>query len=455
MDTDRKTFRTPNGTTVATAVVPDDFEIQALLDQTWQSETVPFTARIKASGRDGIILIADSKQIYHDVRNMVVKGLLAFVPLQVKNSYQPFIEPDAYLKHEAEEMFGYPLEIVARTGLPSPMGTDPNSAVSLLQNEVERFSVLMELPCEIRNHLCESVLYRMEGNLANGKDAVVLAGMDYLGAEISYGGLYGGLNIDSKYLNATKEKLGSLINKTTGTDLSQIGNTFSDVIKGKEKLTMDDLMHRGLIGKAMRKKKENPVPEPAPQVREEPVKEEPAGFGHRKADQVTFGSYRRYYCVCLKENEAEATPLFLNFVRSIETDPSLLQAEGNAVNQKITQSRQIAAQNQNLAMQKQMQLQQMQRKTSQMIADNARHASDGLMDSWNKKMASDSRISQARSEAIRGVDVYQNSYGQNVDVSVSADHVYENQYGDVYGVSGNAPDQETLNSLNWTELKKK
>ena len=455
MDTNRKTFQTPNGTAVAAAVVPDDFEIQAMLDQSWQSETVPFTARIKASGRDGIILISDSKQIYHDVRNMVVKGLLAFVPMMVKNSYQSFVDPETYLKQQAEEMFGYPLEITAKAELPSLMGMNPDSALSLLQNEVERFSVLMELPCQIKDRLCESVLYRMEGKLANGKDAVVLAGMDYLGAEISYGGLYGGLNFDNKYLNATKEKLGSLINKTAGADLSQIGSSFSDMLKGKEKLTMDDLMHGGLIGKAMRKKKEDPAPEPVPQVKEEPVKEESAGFGHRKADQVTFGSYRRYYCVCLKENEAEATPLFLNFVRSIETDPSLLQAEGNAVNQKITQSRQIAAQSQNLAMQKQMQLQQMQRKTSQMIADNARHASDGLMDSWNKKMASDSRISQARSEAIRGVDVYQNSYGQNVDVSVSADHVYQNQYGDVYGVSGNAPDQETLNSLNWTELKKK
>ena len=70
-------------------------------------------------------------------------------------------------------------------------------------------------------------------------------------------------------------------------------------------------------------------------------------------------------------------------------------------------------------------------------------------------MASDSRISQARSEAIRGVNVYQNSYGQNVDVSVSADHVYENRYGDVYGVSGNSLDQNTLNELNWTEIYKK
>ena len=80
--------------------------------------------------------------------------------------------------------------------------------------------------------------------------------------------------------------------------------------------------------------------------------------------------------------------------------------------------------------------------------------SDMIMDSWNKKMASDSRISQARSEAIRGVNVYQNSYGQNVDVSVTADHVYENRYGDVYGVSGNAPDQELLNRMDWRELKK-
>ena len=131
MDTDRKTFRTSDGTAVASAVVPDDFEIQALLDRTWQSETVPFAARIKASGRDGILLIADSKQIYHDIRNMVVKGLLAFVPLQVKNSYRSFIEPETYLKQEAEEMFGYPLETVAKTDLPSPMGTNPGSAVCL------------------------------------------------------------------------------------------------------------------------------------------------------------------------------------------------------------------------------------------------------------------------------------------------------------------------------------
>ena len=69
-------------------------------------------------------------------------------------------------------------------------------------------------------------------------------------------------------------------------------------------------------------------------------------------------------------------------------------------------------------------------------------------------MASDSRISQARSEAILGVNTSQNSYGQNVSVDVTADHVYQNNYGDVYAVSGIAPDQETLNKLNWRELSK-
>ena len=105
-------------------------------------------------------------------------------------------------------------------------------------------------------------------------------------------------------------------------------------------------------------------------------------------------------------------------------------------------------------MQKQAHLRQLHMQSSQMIAQNARSASAGLMDSFQKRSDAESRISQARSEAIRGVDTYTNSYGQTFDVSTAADHVYQNQYGDVYGVSGNAFDQELLNKLNWKELDK-
>ncbi len=76
------------------------------------------------------------------------------------------------------------------------------------------------------------------------------------------------------------------------------------------------------------------------------------------------------------------------------------------------------------------------------------------MDSFRRRSDAESRISQSMSEAIRGVDTYTNSYGQTYDVSTAADHVYQNQYGDVFGISGQGFDQNDLNLLNLTELKK-
>ena len=107
------------------------------------------------------------------------------------------------------------------------------------------------------------------------------------------------------------------------------------------------------------------------------------------------------------------------------------------------------------AIQGQIQAQQRAIEASRMIAQNSAQMSAGIMDSWNRKMASDSRISQARSEAIRGVNTYQTTSGRSVEVGVTADHVYQNNYGDVYGVSGSAPDQELLNRLNWTEIRRR
>ena len=96
----------------------------------------------------------------------------------------------------------------------------------------------------------------------------------------------------------------------------------------------------------------------------------------------------------------------------------------------------------------------MQAETSRMISENSRQASAGLMDSFNKRMESQDRISKEYSEAVRGVDTYTNSYGQTYDVDLAADHVYENRHGDVYGVSGTALDNETLNKLGWKDIDK-
>ena len=114
-----------------------------------------------------------------------------------------------------------------------------------------------------------------------------------------------------------------------------------------------------------------------------------------------------------------------------------------------------AANNQAMAQQMHMQTIRMQQQTSQMIANNSRQVSAGIMDSWNKKQAAQSRMSDNYSEAIRGVNTYMTPMGGTVEMSVGADHVYQNKYGDTIGVSGNAIDPEITSKLNWTELDKK
>ena len=252
-------------------------------------------------------------------------------------------------------------------------------------------------PSTVLRSVTDSIMYRYIGNL-DGRDVVVLAGMDYEGAELDY----------------TPSGLDTLVDG--------VGGLFDKLKKNKnEKDDNDDLP-----------------------------------FGHgRHVDHVMFGAANTFYAMFFAELEEEVSKVFLHFVATVIPDPSLMQRESALINQKFAQISQQVAMNQAIAQQKMYQLQQNQARLRQTLADNANSISDGIMDSWNKKMASDSRISQARSEATMGVNTYTNTYGQNVDVSVSADHVYQNQFGNVYGVSGNELDQETLNKLNWTSLDKK
>ena len=465
-DPNTMTFSTADGVPLATAVLPTGYTTQGFLYNSWQSELVPFTTRIRADAPDGSVLISDSKELFHDVRNVFIKGIIGLVPNHVSSGYTSFIEPDAYLRDWAEKLFGLPLTEVSRSALPSRLGSSPDAARTQLAGDVSRFDQFMEMSSTAKNALCSSVMVKYTGTLSNGRESVVLAGMDYEGEELVYGGnLLKGLNLDNQYIQAAKEKIDQFLGKAAGTGLSDIGSTFSDVVSGREKLTFSDMMSGGIIGKAMRKKKESQPQQAAPAQATAQAQPKPAAgsgeipFGHCKdngvrVDQITFGAHRKYFCFCYKENEAEATRAFLDFVRTIEPDPSLAQREVSAINQKMAEIRQAVAQNQAIVMQKQAHLHQLQMQTSQMIANNARQASAGLRDSWERKQASDDRISQGFSEAIRGVDTYTNSYGQTYDVSTAADHVYQNQYGDVFGVSGTGFDQSDLNQLNLTELDK-
>lgn len=432
-----KQFVTKNGTNLAKALIPEDYITEGYLTDKQQSEMIPFNATVRAYNPEkDIFLISSSKDIRADMSNPLLKTIVALVGVHTEAGYEKYIDPQLFIKPWAQQYCGAEIHLTAQTTLPSMLSDNPDLSQSLLNQHISLYDMFLEINSSCSSSEVSSILYRYEAK-QDDIDLVVLAGMDYQCAELNYSpAALSGLE---NFVQNTREKLG-----LPSLNVSKFKNSVSDSLKG---MTKDDLMKGGLIGKMLRNgKNEKP---------QETVKKEEIDIisEKKKADLILFGAQRKYFCLTTKEKEAEATFAFLNFVQSIQENTTLLQKETTAINNKMNMVYQQAAMNQNIAMQKQAQLRAMQAQTSQMIARNAQAASDGLKDSWNKKMASDSRISQSYSEAVRGVNSYTNSYGQNVDVSVTADHIYENRYGDVYGVSGNELDYETINNLNWTKIK--
>lgn len=89
------------------------------------------------------------------------------------------------------------------------------------------------------------------------------------------------------------------------------------------------------------------------------------------------------------------------------------------------------------------------------ISRDLNSISDGIMDSWNMKNASEDRISRNFSEAMRGVNTYNDVNGKSFEFSNQADHVYTDQYGDHIGVSGKPLDENTKTRFNLKEVFKK
>lgn len=412
---------------------------------------LPFVVTMNANSPDkGIFLRSSSKDVHTDLRNPLLKTVAVLVAQHTEKGYDRYTDPQSYITNWASKATGTPLTVTAITDLPSVLSTQKQLALELLEQDKNLFDTFLEMKSTVAESTCFSSLYRLSGN-QGGNDIVVLAGMDYQCARLNYSSpFFSNLSESTrKLVDKAREKLGSSWN---GEYLDKAKESVTSFVEAGKNLTASDLMSGGIIGKMLRNRKNGEEKKSAVQVKTADTSNVIKKDDGNSADLILYGAYRRYLCIALAEREAEATAVFLNFIRSIQPDESLDQKEITMINQKLSMIRQQAAINQNIALQKTIQLRRMQADTSAMIARNARAASDGLMDSWKRKMDSDSRISQNYSEAIRGVNTYQNSYGQNVDVSVSADHVYENRYGDVYGVSGSEIDQDILNSLNWKKI---
>ena len=173
-------------------------------------------------------------------------------------------------------------------------------------------------------------------------------------------------------------------------------------------------------------------------------------MNNTKGRHCYWGSEILFSCTTDKAHEAQATAAFMQMVSSFAFDPCMYKLKYEKADQWNREQMSIYNATQQQVAINQANLRANQARLQQTLAENSRATSDMIMDTWNKKMASDSRMSQARHEATMGVNTYVRTDGTRVEHSVVSDHVYQNKYGDTIGVSGPAFDPGDI--PDWTEI---
>ena len=78
-------FKTAEGLPIASAFVPSDFKLEAIVDNQWQSELIPFTTYITAKSPDeNIFLASTSKERFYDLKNPFMKQMLLHLKQKLK-----------------------------------------------------------------------------------------------------------------------------------------------------------------------------------------------------------------------------------------------------------------------------------------------------------------------------------------------------------------------------------
>lgn len=180
-----------------------------------------------------------------------------------------------------------------------------------------------------------------------------------------------------------------------------------------------------------------------------------AGKKANKADVIQWGAERFFACIYYPYDENKAKEIFFNFVNSFRYNPELEKRASLMAEERYKFSYMKAAQLAGCAHSFMQQSAAFRSQAAMNISRDLNSISDGIMDSWNMKNASESRISQNFSEAIRGVNTYNDGNGRSFEFSNQADHVYTNQYGDHIGVSGGSIDEDTKTRFNLKEAFKK
>ncbi|MBO7677735.1 MAG: hypothetical protein J6S49_09540 [Erysipelotrichaceae bacterium] len=390
----REFYGQPNNVLLAKAEIGDQYQLGGMINNQFQSEHVPFTwsgHAIDAQRHISIFFISEEK--FFDYRTQLLKQSVNMNPNIIRSSLRDYTRPEDYIRAFAESIFDGKLELQATAQSPTRYSMN-------LQGQYNQLGTLANYLAgneASMGYPCEirnltCTSYLFKYRGYKGdQEYTVLAACDFEGFETAY-----------------QQQMTAIFNNFFGVNSNAGQNTRkSDVL------------------------------------------------GEGGGDIIEWGSKFRYLMIAPKTEEADGARDFLKFLNTFEMDPNLTSQFVSMIEQRVQQQMMQTAQYQ---AQTRVNISNnifQQQKLTNMLNQNAQSISNGIMDSWNRKMASDSRISNNFSEAIRGVNTYTTTDGRNVEVGVSADHVYQNQHGDVYGVSGNAIDDDVLNRINWTEIHKK
>ena len=391
-----RTFTDPStNITLAHAAAPEGSICGGQLSQKAQSDLVPFTFSTHAvSGTKGILMLGFSEELYYDHSNTLAKEMMKNIPGANLAQLRSYTDPEDYFLQLAASVIQSPIELIAETDLPSLSSRNMEASAQRLASLVSLFAWGESqggMECVPGKTVLRNLLYRFKG----------ISPKDGKPCTILCGGDFEGFEVTYP-ASSMFTMLGGMF---------RAGNQNTS-LQGNE-------------------------------------------FGHEPCDLCIWGSADRFLLITPDDCLEEALKDFGQYVSTWQADASLLKRMDDIRQEKIQtailQNQMFNAQTMQNIANNQFQ----QAKLTNMLRDNAASISQGIMDSWNKKMASDSRSFANYSEAIRGVNTYVGTDGRPVEVSVSADHVYQNPSGTTYGVSGNAVDEDILSRLSWTEIHRR
>ena len=185
----RQFYDQQNNVLLGRAELDESFQIGGMLNNQFQSDHVPFTWSVHAIDQARQInIFAISEEKFMDYRSAMLRQMVNMNPNAIKTSIRSYLEPEEYIRHFAESIFGSGLELEATAQSPSQYNLNLETYTNMLGSVAETFAnneAAFGYPCSIENLTCRSYLLKFNGAKEN-QEYTVLAAVDFEGFEMHY-----------------------------------------------------------------------------------------------------------------------------------------------------------------------------------------------------------------------------------------------------------------------------